>query len=95
MDLIRYILDRVALRLPGTLTHDLAREIEREIRQHWGGDRPYVPKTCENYIVERNAAILRDWQNGERMVLMVRRYKLNRSQIWRIVRREKDVASLP
>lgn len=93
MDIIRDILERVAVRLPG-LRGDVAREIEREIRQHWAGDRHYVAKNG-NGAQLRNCAILRDWRNGERVTLIARRYKISRVQVWRIVRREKDVTSLP
>lgn len=93
MDIIRYILERVAARLPGL--HDcLAQEIEREVRQFWAGDRPYVAKNGDG-ARSRNRAILRDWRNGERVALIARRYKISRVQVWRIVRREKDVTSLP
>lgn len=94
MDLIRDILERVAARLPGTLTKKLAQEIERETRQHWAGDRPYVAKNG-NEAASRNCAILRDWRNGERVALIARRYKISRVQVWRIVCKEKDVTSLP
>lgn len=90
MDLIRYVLDRVAARTP--LSVDVARAVEIEVRQCWGGDQTYISKGCDKMIAERNANILRDWRNGERVSLIARRYKLSRTHVWRIVR---DVTSSP
>lgn len=85
-DLIRYILERVAAALPGALSSDIARMIEQETRRYWGGDKIHIAKNGED-LSERNAAIRRDWRNGERTALIARRYKISRSQVWRIVRR--------
>lgn len=84
MDLIRDILERIAARLPETLTRELARELEREIRAHWGSDRVYIAKRGAGARA-RNAAILRDWRNGERVALIARRYRLSRMHVWRII----------
>lgn len=84
MDIIRDILDRVFG------ARDRAREdIERELRQDYGGERVYVPKTGDQEHAEisaRNAAIRADWSRGERIELIVRRYRITSRHIYRIVK---------
>jgi Mor family transcriptional regulator len=92
MDIIRDILDRIASALPAeTFTDDIALQIETQIRHDWGGDRPYIAKAGESsadVMSRRNAAILRDWQNGERIPAIARKHRLSRVRVWQIV---KDV----
>lgn len=84
MDIIRDILDRIFG------DRDRSREeIERELRKDYGGERVYVPKTGDQEHAEistRNAAIRADWLRGERMELIMRRYRLKRSRIHDIVK---------
>lgn len=89
MDIIRDILERIAKAVEGGgFTDQIAEQIERQIRQDWGGDRPYIPKTGETSQTEmsrRNAAILRDWQAGERAPAIARKYGISRARVWQII----------
>jgi Mor family transcriptional regulator len=90
MDIVRDILDRIAAALAadGGLTDQIADQIEAQIRHDWGGDRPYIAKAGESAQAEisrRNAAILRDWQAGERPAAIARKYRISRVRVWQIV----------
>lgn len=87
------ILDNLAT--IGHLTREAVEQIEAEIRQEWGGDRYYLGRVGESDRMAaersaRNAAILRDWRNGERIELLMRRYRLSRSTIYAILDRRND-----
>lgn len=60
-------------------------QAERQIRERWGGDRPYVAIRPGSGRSERNDRIRRDHQAGERIPLLERRYGLTRSQLHRIL----------
>lgn len=66
----------------------MARAISEEKHAEFGGEQFYIAKTPEasrRQRSQRNAAILRDHQAGERMMLLERRYKLSRQSIWKII----------
>lgn len=90
MDIIRDVLDRIARALPAeTFTDEIANQIEAQIRHDWGGDRPYIAKAGEaaqSEMSRRNAAILRDWQAGERVGAIARKHQISRVRVWQIVR---------
>ncbi len=84
MDIIRDILDRVYGGKDRT-----PEEIECELRKDYGGERVYIPKDGDREhaeISERNTAIRADWLRGERMELIVRRYRVTRQRIYQIVK---------
>lgn len=88
-DFVRDILQRIleAAQRDGGFTDALAREVEAQIRQDWGGERVYVGKTAEDARIEigrRNAAILRDLNNGERVGLIARRYRISRRMVYKL-----------
>ncbi len=66
----------------------MAKKISDQKHREYAGDRVYIPSTTETARRERssrNAAILRDHQNGERMALLERRYGLGRTALWKII----------
>lgn len=87
-DIVTDILTRVAAVVPPKKAEAL-HDIETAIRQDWGGDRPYIAKAGESADVEmskRNAAILRDYRNGERPTYLARKYGISRKRVHEIVR---------
>ena len=74
---------RAALMLP------LA-QIDREVRDHWGGDRAYIARRAGEGSSARNDAIRRDHQRGERTGLLCRRYQLSRQRIHQILSEPPD-----
>jgi Mor family transcriptional regulator len=66
----------------------LAVKVSQQKHHEYAGERVYVPSTTEAARRERgtrNAAILRDHQAGERMMLLERRYGLSRVALWKII----------
>lgn len=58
----------------------------------WGGDRPYIAKRQGEGRSDRNAAIRRDFQRGESIPLLMRRYELCRRQILRVLKLDQDAS---
>lgn len=69
----------------GRFDDSVARSVERAVRSDWGGDRPFIARRSGEGRSERNAAILRDYQAGERLGLLERRYQLTRRRLLQIV----------
>jgi Mor family transcriptional regulator len=86
-DIVADILRRV-LALAPQFNAELAQRIDREVRETWGGDRPYIARRAGEGTSARNDAIRRDHQAGERTGLLCRRYGLTPRQIQRILRQD-------
>ena len=84
-DIIDDLLARVIALAP-SFSAALARQISREAREQWGGDRPYVARKTGDGHSSRNLSIKRDYLAGEHMRLLERRYQLKRSRIWEIIK---------
>ena len=83
-DIVADILQRVVALTPG-FTAALAAQVDRDVRDLWGGDRPYIARRAGEGSSQRNAAIRRDWRAGERIGYLVRKYGLTRQRIHQIV----------
>jgi Mor family transcriptional regulator len=83
-DVIADVLRRV-LEMAPSLSAEIALAVDRQARQTWGGDRVYIPRRAGEGRSERNAAIRRDFAQGERVGLLARRYGISKWQIARIV----------
>lgn len=88
-DFIKELLHRLAeaVQREGAFTDSVAREIEQQIRQDWGGDRVYIAKVGEDAVLEmsrRNAAIMRDLNNGERVAFVARRHNISRRMVYKV-----------
>lgn len=68
-DIVSDILRRVhtvATAGPG-LTEQSLQRIESEVRQTWGGDRPYIARRVESAHADRNSRIERAYLAGQRL----------------------------
>jgi len=83
-DIVADILQRVVAITPG-FTAALAAQVDRDVRDLWGGDRPYIARRAGEGSSQRNAAIRRDWRAGERIGYLVRKYGLTRQRIHQIL----------
>lgn len=77
---------RVVLSLAPAFSAELAARAEAEMRDRWGGDNVYISRRTGDGRSARNAAILRDHRNGERVPLLSRRYKLTERRILQILK---------
>ena len=69
-----------------------AEAAERDVRINWGGERVYIGKTGAEDLREksrRDAAINRDWQRGDHIPVLARRYGLSDRRIKQIVQVER------
>lgn len=64
---------------------EVAGTVGQQVTEEWGGDRPYIAKRLGEGRSERNEAIRRDFQRGESIPFLMRRYQLSRVTIWRIL----------
>lgn len=66
----------------------VAQQWQEGVISNWGGERAYIGATTAQErrdMSSRDAAILRDWQAGERVAALARRYRISRQHLYRIV----------
>lgn len=82
-----FVCDVLALvqQMAVSVTAEQLAAIDAAARERWGGDRPYIAKRQGEGRSDRNAAIRRDFQRGESVPLLMRRYQLSRVTIWRVL----------
>lgn len=78
---------RMVIAMAPTFSQALAGQVERQVKEKWGGDRPYIPRprSAATYSA-RNDAIRRDYIAGERIGLLERRYGLKKTRLWEIIK---------
>lgn len=88
-DIVNDILARVAeaaAKQPGKpLDEGALKKIELDVRQQWGGDRPYIGLKTGDGHSDRNSRIYRQHLAGERTDFLARRHSLSKSQVERII----------
>lgn len=78
-DILSYI-----MQLSPDFSAALAAQAEAHAREKWGGDRVYIQRKGGTHS-QRNTSIKRDYQAGERIELLERRYSLKASRLWEII----------
>ena len=69
------------------LDDQLAQQVEREIRQHWGGQKVSVPRRePRDSLLERNLRIERAYVEGARLAEIASAEQITERQVLRIVR---------
>ena len=84
-DFVDDVLALLASLLPG-VTPDHCAAASAAIRERWGGDRPYIARRAGEGRSGRNESIRRDYQRGERLALLERRYGLTQRRLLQIVK---------
>lgn len=88
-DIVQDILARVAeasaKQTDKPLDEAALKKIELDVRQQWGGDRPYIGLKSGEGHSERNSRIYRQHLAGERTEFLARRHSLSNSQVTRII----------
>lgn len=80
---------RRALAAAGSDSESAVIAAEIEIRREWGGERIYVSKTGHADLLEmteRNKRIMRDWNAGERVSALARKYRLSKQRISQLIK---------
>lgn len=84
-DIIDDILRRV-LEMAPSFSAAIAKKISQETRHDWNGDRPYISQDGgQEYKTQRDQRMLKDWQRGERIPLLVRRYGISERRVRQIL----------
>jgi len=83
-DVVQFTL-RCVLALAPELSAAIVKAADAKAREHFGGDSVWVGRRRD--LAERNALIRRDFERGERVALLSRRYQLSPVQVWRILNR--------
>jgi Mor family transcriptional regulator len=83
-DVVEYTM-RCVLALAPQLNQAVLDAADRQVRDVFGRCKPYVAVRQGEGRSERNEAIRRDFQAGERVPLLMRRYDLSRATIMRIL----------
>lgn len=79
------ILRRVQEAMPN-FSAEVAQKVSQEAHRDWAGDRPYIsPTGGAEYKSQRDQRIYSDWQRGERIPLLMRRYQLTERRIRQII----------
>ena len=84
-DFVDDVLATVRTLVPG-LAPEVCAQASAAIRERWGGDRPYIARRAGEGRSGRNEAIRRDYQMGERLALLERRYSISQRHILRIIK---------
>ena len=65
---------------------EVALKVSQEAHRDWAGDRPYIsPTGGAEYKSQRDQRIYADWQRGERIPFLMRRYQLTARRIRQII----------
>jgi DNA-binding NarL/FixJ family response regulator len=87
-DIVLDILQRIQMvfKAEGALTSAHFEQIEREIRQDWNGERPYIGKQLmsDEYISSRRREIIRMARAGESFSFIGRRFGISRQRAYAI-----------
>lgn len=76
---------RIMLDIWPDLAEPELRRAEAQIRDRWGGDRPYIARRIGQGRSARNDAIRRDHRAGERVPLLARRYQISERRVQQIL----------
>lgn len=89
-DIVRDMLERVRRAEKAAaraLDDQLAMQVEREIRQHWGGEQVHVPRRpTREAREERNSRIHRAYLEGQRLADIAAREQLTERHVLRVIR---------
>lgn len=93
-DIVADVLQRIAQCLGG-IEPEVLQQVEESVRRDWGGERPYIVKSGESGRRERcrrEAAILADYQRGERPALLAKRWGCSVRHVHRIIKAAQQAA---
>ena len=87
-DIVLDILQRIhaVFVAAGALTPEHIAQIEREVRQDWNGERPYIGKkqATQAYYSKRRIEIVRMARAGESFTFIGRRFGISRVRAYQI-----------
>lgn len=87
-DIVEYTLRCVlamAPQLTEAIRQGIQSNVDRQVREVFGGERAYISRRPGEGRFVRNAQIRRDYKAGERIPLLMRRYGLSAARLWQII----------
>ena len=76
-----------ALGISAQVAGMVAAEWGAGVEADWGGERPYIGKgtSAQRAMSQRDAALMRDWDAGERTQTLARRYGISTRRVRKII----------
>lgn len=84
------IVKKIVDKNQGQFTDEHVKQADQIIRAKWNGDRPYIAKLAGEGSSERNNAIWREYQRGERVCYLAIKHKLSPRHVERIIQNMKN-----
>lgn len=87
-DVVDYTLRCVlamAPQLTEAIRQSIRTNVNKQVRDIFGGERAYISRRTGEGRFARNAQIRRDYKAGEHIPLLQRRYGLSKPRIWEII----------
>ena len=75
----------MAPQLTEAIRQSIRTDVNKQVRDIFGGERAYISRRPGEGRFARNAQIRRDYKAGERIPLLQRRYALSPARLWQII----------
>lgn len=89
-DFILDLLQRVKRKFGDRASDTALRQVEIEVRQVWGGSRPYIARTSNERRRLRNRHIITAWSDGEGTSSIAQRMGLSPKHVRRLIKAAKN-----
>ena len=91
-DLVQVLLKRVAEAAPG-ISQETVDEIEREVREQFGGSRVFIPKRKKRLSTEKKAQAYQDGLSDKSTEQVMAKHKISRATLYRLMKRGPEGGS--
>lgn len=86
MDILHDVCERL---VRAGVPKDVVEPVIDEVREDYGGDKVWVAQYSERVrerLNARNMQLYRDWQRGERIEYLARKYSISNKRVYAIIR---------
>lgn len=94
MDILHDVCERL---VRAGVPKDVVEPVIDEVREDYGGDKVWVAQYSERVrerLNTRNTQLYRDWQRGERIEYLARKYNISKKRVYAIIGLVRDQRSL-
>ena len=91
-DLVQVLLRRVAEAAPG-ISQEAVDEIEREVREQFGGSRVFIPKRKKRLSGEKRQQAYKDGLSDQSTEQVIATHKISRATLYRLLKQGPDGGS--
>ena len=85
MDILNDVCERL---VRAGVPKDVVEPVIDEVREDYGGDKAWVAQYSERVrerLNARNMQLYRDWQRGERIEYLARKYNISKKRVYAII----------